>query len=266
MTICNRTETGFCFRHCCCDVDEIERKLLHDFRLDGDGHPEGNTVRIVAGTQGKTAWEHEDEEGRWQGALTRALGIALREAAGKGISWHTTMIRVRDALAASNNPKHPDAEGASKRIHFTLEEIDPGVFNFEVKDKLATIKGGRVAGFAKNDIFALVPHGRELKAPWVAKAKLSSVDVFDSIGNITETGSGETLPERGVAILIERALRPSAVELPPQMIELQRADETSKFLRVKAQDETERMPCVRLESDVASLYDEGGIVVFCSPS
>ncbi|KFY93495.1 hypothetical protein V500_03681 [Pseudogymnoascus sp. VKM F-4518 (FW-2643)] len=251
------------------DVDEIERKLQHDFRLDGDAHPEGNpfTVRIVAGTQGETAWEHADQEGRWQGALTRALGVALEEAAGKGISWHTTMIRVRDALAASNSPQHPDAEGPSKRIHFTLEETDPGVFSFDVKDKIATIKGGRVAGFAKNDVFALVPHGRESKAPWVAKAKLSSVDVFDSIGDITEKGSGETLPERGVAILIERALRSSPIKIPLEMIELQKAVESSKFLRVRARDETERMPSVRLEKDGASLYDEGGICieVFCSP-
>ena len=250
------------------DVDEIERKLQQDFRLDGDGHPEGNpfTVRIVAGTQGETAWEHEDEKGLWQGALTRALGVALEEAAGKGISWHTTMIRVRDALAASDSPQHPDAEGPSKRIHFTLEETDPGVFNFHVKDKIATIKGGRVAGFAKNDVFALVPYGRELKAPWVAKANLSSVDVFDSKGDITEKGSGETLPESGVAILIERALRPSPMEIPAEMIELQKAVETSKFLRVRTGDETGRMPSVRLKKYGASLYDEGGIEVFCSSS
>ena len=99
----------------CDDVDEIERKLQHDFLLDGDGHPEGKpfTVRIVACTEGETAWEHEDENGIWHGALTRALGIALEEVAGKDISWHTTMIRVRDALAASNSPQHPDAEESS---------------------------------------------------------------------------------------------------------------------------------------------------------
>lgn len=45
------------------------------------------------------------------------------------------------------------------------------------------IKGGRVAGFAKSDVFALVPHGRELKVPWVANVKLLSVDVFDLIGD-----------------------------------------------------------------------------------
>ncbi|KAM0127189.1 hypothetical protein ACHAO1_009669 [Botrytis cinerea] len=253
------------------DVDEIERKLQDDFRLegDGDGHPEGNpfTVRIVAGTQSETAWEHKDQEGRWQGALTRALGIALEEAAGKDISWHTTMIRVRDALAASNCLQHPDAEGPSKRIHFTLEETDPGVFSFVVKGKVVTIKGGRVAGFAKNDIFALFPHGRESKAPWVAKAKLSSVDVFDSIGDITETGNRETLPERGVAILIERALRPSPINIPTEMINLNKAIESSKFLRVGMQDESERIPSVRLEKDGAFLYDEGGIGIeaFCSP-
>lgn len=249
------------------DFDEIERKLQHDFRLEGDGHPEGNpfTVRIVAGTQGETAWEHTDQEGRWQGALTRVLGIALEEAAGKDISWHTTMIRVRDALAASSSPQHPGAEGPSKRIHFTLEETDPGVFSFDVKDKVATIKGGRVAGFAKNDVFALVPHGRESKAPWVAKAKLSSIDAFNSIGDITETRSGETLPERGIAILIERALRLSPMKIPPEMIELEKAIAESKFLRVSMREERERMLSVRLEKDGVALYDEGGIEVFCSP-
>lgn len=65
-------------------------------------------VRIVAGTQGETAWEHAEQGGKWQGALTRALGIALEE---KGTSWHTTMIRIHDALAASNSLQHPDSEG-----------------------------------------------------------------------------------------------------------------------------------------------------------
>lgn len=75
------------------------------------------------------------------------------------------MIRVRDALAASNSLQHLDAKGPSKRIHFTLEGTDLGVFSFDVKDKIATIKGSRVARFAKNDVFALVPHGCKSKAP-----------------------------------------------------------------------------------------------------
>jgi hypothetical protein len=250
------------------DIDRIMRGFQQKFPLDGDGYPEGNpfTVRIVAGTQGETAWEHEDQDERWGGALTRALGIALEEAAGKSISWHTTMIRVRDIITASACAQHPNAEGPSKRIHFTLDESDPGVFGFHSKDRVATIEGGRVAGLCTSDVFALLPHGTESRTSWLAKVRLYGVDAFESRGDVFETRSDGGIPENGVAILIERALRPSPIRTPPDMMDLQQALETSKFLRVSTPDDTERLPSIRLEDDFVALYDEGGIEVFRSPS
>ncbi|KFY75689.1 hypothetical protein V499_04344 [Pseudogymnoascus sp. VKM F-103] len=59
---------------------------------------------------------------------------------------------------------------------------------------------------------------------------------FDSIGDIAEKGSGETLPELEVAILIERELRPSPIKIPLDMIELQKPVESSKFLPVRTPD------------------------------
>ncbi|OQO13789.1 hypothetical protein B0A48_02021 [Cryoendolithus antarcticus] len=249
------------------DLDPLVRKFEQNTPLDAEGYPEGNpfTVRIVAGTQGETAWEHEDQEGKWQGALTRALGKALEESAGKSISWHMTMIRVRDILTASNCPQHPMAEGPSKRIHFTLEESDPGVFNFHSQGQIVTIEGGRIAGFLESDVFALLPHGSEPRAAWHAKARLSSVHAFESRGEIFGTrGSGEVL-ENGVAVLIERALRPSPIQIPPNMMKLRQAIEASEFLRVSTRDDTEKVPYIRLEGDSVALYDEDSIEVFCSP-
>ncbi|TEY35750.1 hypothetical protein BOTCAL_0583g00040 [Botryotinia calthae] len=51
------------------------------------------------------------------------------------------------------------------------------------------------------------------------------------------------------------------------MINLNKAIESSKFLQIGIQDESERIPSVRLEEDGAFLYDEGGIGIeaFCSP-
>ena len=79
------------------------------------------------------------------------------------------------------------------------------------------------------------------------KAKLWSADVFDSISHITGRGSDAKLPQSPVAVLIERALRPSPMDIQPQMIELQKAGESSQLLRAKKQYETERMATVRLE-------------------
>jgi hypothetical protein len=248
------------------DIDPLVRKFQQETPLDGEGYPQGNpfTVRIVAGTQGESAWEHEDQEEKWQGALTKALGTALEDAAGRAISWHTTMIRVREIIAASNCPQHPNAEGPSKRIHFTLDESDPGVFGFHSDGKIATIEGGKIAGFSKNDVFALLPHGSESRAPWFAKARLSSVDAFEAMADIFEMRSGRGTPEGGIAILIERALRPSPISIPPDMMELQQALGDSSFLRVSTPDDTERLPILRLEEDSVILYDEGGIEVFRS--
>ncbi|KAK4207641.1 hypothetical protein QBC37DRAFT_298299, partial [Rhypophila decipiens] len=86
-----------------------------------------------------------------------------------------------------------------------------------------------------------------------------------SIGEIIERRSGETCPKRGVAILIERALRQSPIKIPPGLIELEKAIAESKFLRVSMHEEMERMPTVRLEKDGVALEDEGGIEVFYSP-
>ncbi|TEY23707.1 hypothetical protein BOTCAL_1452g00010 [Botryotinia calthae] len=90
-------------------------------------------------------------------------------------------------------------------------------------------------------------------------------NVFDSINDIIKIGDGETLPERRVAILIERALQLSTINIPIETINLNKAIESSKFLRVGTQDETDRIPSVRFEKDGAFLYDEDGIEVFCSP-
>lgn len=250
------------------DIDPLLRKFQQETQLDDSGYPEGNpfTVRIVAGTQGESAWEHEDQEEKWQGALTRALGTALKEAAGRAVSWHTTMIRVRDIIAASNCPQHPNAEGPSKRIHFKLDESDPAVFGFLSDGKTATIEGGRIAGFSKNDVFALLPHGSESQALWVAKARLSGVESFEATADIFEMRSGEGTPKTGVAILIERALRPSPISIPPDMMELQQGLGDSSFLRASTPDDTENLPSLRLEEDFVVLYDEGGIEVSRSPS
>ncbi|OBT53497.1 hypothetical protein VE04_07064, partial [Pseudogymnoascus sp. 24MN13] len=56
------------------------------------------------------------------------------------------------------------------------------------------------------------------------------------LSDIAEKGSGETLPELEVAILIERELRPSPIKIPLDMIELQKTVESPKFLPVRTPD------------------------------
>jgi len=250
------------------EIDSILRKFSSEHPHDSEGHPEGNpfTVRIVAGTQGETAWEYEDSEQNWQGAFTRALGVALAEAAGKSVSWHTTMIRVRDMLAMSSCPQYPNAEGPSRRIHFSLDESDPGVFGFHLEGRTANIDGGKITGFYKNDVFALLEYGSESQALWLAKAKLSCVDVFDSRGDIVETQTGRRVPEKGVAILIKRALRPSPIHIPSNASTIQKAIESSRFLRASAHAELGRAPCLRLQTDIVTLYDEDDIEICHGPT
>lgn len=250
------------------DIDMLLRRFFQDTPLDSNGYPGGNrfTVRIVAGTQGETAWEHEDQENKWHGALRKALVVSLEEAAGKSISWHTSMIRVRDILAEGGSPGHPNAEGPSKRIHFTLDERDPVEFSFRSRDGVVIIESGRVAGHFKDDVFAFLPHGSESPDAWVAKSKVSSVDGFESKADIIEVRSSEATLELGVAVLIGRALRTSPIETPPHMSGLLAAFESSKFVRASTSDEKERLPSVRLAGGLAVLYDEAGVEVFCSPS
>lgn len=250
------------------EIDSILRKFISEHPHDSKGHPEGNpfTVRIVAGTQGETAWEYEDQEQNWQGAFTRALGEALTDAAKKSVSWHTTMIRVRDTLAMSSCPQYPNAEGPSRRIHFSLDESDPGVFGFHLEGNIAIIEGGKIAGFYKGDVLALLPYGSESRAGWLAKVKLSNVDAFDAAGDIFETRTGKIVPEKGVAMLTRRALRPSPIRIPPNAPEIRKAIEMSKFLRGSARGDSERTPCLQFEADAFTLYDENEIEIFHSKS
>lgn len=250
------------------EIDSILRKFISEHPHDSKGHPEGNpfTVRIVAGTQGETAWEYEDQEQNWQGAFTRALGKALSDAAGKSVSWHTTMIRVRDMLAMSSCPQYPNAEGPSRRIHFSLNESEPGIFGFHLEGRTAIIDGGKIAGFYKNDVFALLKHGSESQDLWLAKAQLSSVDAFDATGAISETQVGRNVPEKGVAILMKRALRPSPIHIPSNAPAIQKAIESSSFLRASAHAELQRAPRLRLQADIVILYDEDDIEICHGPT
>ena len=50
-----------------------------------------------------------------------------------------------------------------------------------------TIGGGRVPGLCAGDVLALLPHGSESETSWLAKARPSCVDAFDSRGDIVGT-------------------------------------------------------------------------------
>ncbi|MCU0683392.1 MAG: caspase family protein [Polyangiaceae bacterium] len=177
--------------------------------LDALGNP--HALRLVACDIDQVAYERREHDDAF-GLLTDAFVRALAEAGSAEPGWGVFLARVRELVGASSASQRPSLEGPSGRALFSLRASRRGgVLSLQRLGSELALGGGRLAGVAIGDEFALMPLGaaRDEEAARLATLRVTEVGAFLSRVEL-ETTAPEGL-EGAPAFPIYRAPRPLRV-------------------------------------------------------
>ncbi|HEU4404503.1 MAG TPA: caspase family protein [Polyangiaceae bacterium] len=126
-------------------------------RIDALGNP--HAVRLVACDVDQVAYERR-AGGEAGGLLTEAFVRALGEAGEADVAWRVFLARVRELVGARSSSQRPSVEGPSGRALFSADAPRRGrvLSLLRAGDELF-LDGGRIAGVAPGDEYALMPLG-----------------------------------------------------------------------------------------------------------
>jgi hypothetical protein len=231
------------------DVDAQVRTFLAEhsstIKVDQDRDPrtfKDNEllVSIAAAAENETAWEFADAEGKTHGVLTHALIRALDGFEGDGpCSWSMLMLHVADLVRENNGLQHPQVDGRSRRLLFSLDETTgPDSFAVATDDEdpdLIHVRAGRAMEIAVGDALSIMPHGwsatgHEQETILATVTRIESFSAEARLAVPTAT-SGQKFTT-GIATVRQRALRTTPVHVPEAIPSLANAVRASRYLRV----------------------------------
>lgn len=118
-------------------------------------------VRISAAGTDETAWEYHKDGHSYMGLLTRSLSKAIMKS-NDNRSWRDIMLEVA-VLVEQDYPEgnqHPRSAGPDNRRPFSLDTTATGALLATIwDDEYTMLRGGRVHGIQKGDVFTITPFG-----------------------------------------------------------------------------------------------------------
>ncbi|KAK3317362.1 caspase domain-containing protein [Cercophora scortea] len=233
------------------DISTYLETLMQTHQLKGKPYLEGNpyAVRIAAAATSETAWERESPGGSCAGAMTEALCRALQESREQEVSWRTTMIRVSELVGLEFPEQHPQVEGPSTRLQFSLEHASSGALAIQVHDGIGLIQAGRVAGVRVGNVYSVMPFGTDVPRAdaQIGTATVTIAGSFKARAQLTYN-PGRSVPKEGaLAFLQKEALTRWPVACTPQIPSLLVAIDNSPYLRRLDQGEEGETPLLYIE-------------------
>ncbi|OQV00565.1 Caspase domain-containing protein [Cladophialophora immunda] len=255
------------------DVSKYVDRLKHLDQVRTETEAEGNpwAIRIAAAAANETAWEYQNAEGEWRGAMTEALVLAMAEGSASGISWWTTMLRVKELVNVRFPYQHPRADGPVNRHRFSLQESISGTYHIRNEADGAVIQAGRVSGVNQGNVYAVMPLGAKeiLAEEQLAEAHITEVTAFKATTRLSFTGSQATrLPDEGAMAFIRHETLPKwPVTLPTGLPWLDDMVQGSRFIRRRELDENDfTLAEFCHEANDIVLRSHHGLAVTATPS
>lgn len=167
-------------------------------------------IRLVACARSEMAMEYTNSRGERTGAFTEALLELLDEIGDTRVSWEVLAQAVRERVLRRFPSQRPDLAGRGNRLVFSLDEQAPnGVVPIKPSDTGYQIGAGRIHAVNVGDkynVAALKAQDRR-----VAQARVTAIEATTASVELTWSGAASQLPDRPVAIPVERAARRRAI-------------------------------------------------------
>lgn len=192
------------------------------------------------------------------GALTRTLVELLLAVRARPVTWRQLLPALRARLYV----QHPEIEGPTKRVPFSLDIVDSIGVPVTVRNNRATLAAGALLGVAVGDVYTAVPATavRPCDRDTLARLTVEKVNAGDSLARIEWRTPRHELPPDSVAIAVERELARFAVRVAaPRELEaaIGARIAASPLLRVAAAGDPE-VARLRVEGGMLVLSDEIG--------
>lgn len=208
-------------------------------------HVESNpdAVRLVACGPNESAYEYTNDAGQHMGLLSESFLIALAEAEGLQVSWHSLGTRVRERVLSVQRYQRPEVEGPSDRLLFETQTVErTGVLPVILRDDEPVLQGGRLLGVNVGDEYRIVPMGVEKPDPenTIALATVQRVSPAVSKIRLDLQGRHMAVPEGANAFPFRSALPKLPVRITAAGEKGERlcqAVDASRFVRVAADDD-----------------------------
>ena len=250
---------GVCFR----DISTYLARLKKEYRLDGHLDPRGNpyAVRVAAAATAETAWERETDRG-YSGVMTDALCQALQEAKDENVSWKTTMLRISERVGLEFPRQHPQVEGPSTRLLFSLQHAFSGALTIRMQNDVPIIQAGRVLGIRVGNIYTVMPFGTDVPSAdaQIGTAIVTKVRGFKTLAEVTYS-VGKSIPSEGaLAFLEQEALPRWPVDCTVGFETLKRAIEQSRYIRpLDPEEDTSPLLSIDRTGKVVRLLTDGDV-------
>ncbi|KAI2820049.1 hypothetical protein CBS115989_3958 [Aspergillus niger] len=119
-----------------------------------------HAVRIFAAEVDEKAFEYRKEDGSWTGAMTEALIQEIRQLQGRGASWRTTIVKVRQQVQRRFKQR-PQSHGPDQRLFFSTDMTPANILHLKIQEGRAIVGGGSVVGVRRGDVYTIQPFGDE---------------------------------------------------------------------------------------------------------
>jgi hypothetical protein len=240
-------------------------------RSQQDGYVDENpfAVRIAAAAASETAWEYQNAQGEWCGAMTEALERVVTASKGHHITWRTLLLRVSEMVNVQFPYQHPQVEGPRNRLLFSVQEVASEALHLREEDDRVAIQAGRVSGVHEGNIYSVMPFGAEkpVAGQELARAHVTYATPFKAFVKLLPdiSGTGGLPIDGALAFPQYDALYKWPVTLPSDLPWLFELVETSRFIRSAGpEDRGLILAEFRKESDRLALYSNRGHIIAAS--
>ena len=195
--------------------------------LDVESNP--YAVRLVASSVSQSAFEYTNKFGERRGLLAESFQLAMEEAEGLDVSWHSLGTRIREWVLKRQPSQRPEVEGPADRLLFELETVDlTGVLPVIFHEDEPILQGGRLMGVNIGDKYAIASQGVEKATSenTIAEATVSEVTGAISKIDLDYLPGHATMPAGASAF-------PVSSELPAQAVLVRADGEVGEQLRTR---------------------------------
>lgn len=242
------------------DLDEHHRQVIAKGRVDlvrREGNL--NAVRLVACGQGQFAHEvpRGDGTGRYNGVLTLALVEALREAAGRQVTWSRLLDRVRHRMRLRVQHQRPAVEGPFGRLLFETGTQDAvrWLYATDAGGGRASLAGALLLGVEAGDEFDIMPASGT--GDRIATLRIDRVDPLAASGPLVFDDELGSLPVDTRAYRVRAVAERIAVRVPTALAE---AVGRAGFVRVAGANEDAPIEVVELANGALAVRDRVGLL------
>ena len=241
------------------DISTYLEHLKNTQQLQGKTYLNGNphAVRIAAAATSETAWERPTAGGDFAGAMTEALCQALKESHGQEVSWKTTMLRISELVGLQFPQQHPQVEGPSTRLQFSLEHASSGALPIKLlqDSSIGIIQAGAVTGVRVGNTYSIMPFGTDVPRAEleIGTATVTRVVGFNARAEVS-LRARKVFPKDGTALAFpqEEALARWPVACSGVSQVLEEAIDGSRYLR-RLEPGEDTSPLLYIEQEQGSV-------------